>query len=305
MADRIVKVFVSGRAQEALAAQHHVIERYSAFVIVETSQAGADALASSELVEDITDQYAIPLGGDAQSTIDASKPRITVRGTTASHPAYRGARRIDDGPHHYLVQFIGPVKPEWLDAVAAAGGEVVDTYAAFTVVVRATAAQIAEIVQQPNVRWAGHLPDEARLSYVDADSAPAPPHEAAPQHRERRVLHRPRGTQGPRCDPRARADDHVGRARCHAARGRGARGNRRLATARDGVARPGARGADGPPQSDQPHQQRRRGRPHESRPHCARRRGQPRRFRRDRGGVRHRLRRREHHPGPPRLRRPR
>ena len=174
MADRIMKVFVSGQAQEALAAQHQVIERYPAFVIVETSKASADALAASALVEDITDQYAIPLGGDAQSTIDVAQPRITVRGTTASHPAYRGARRLAPGPHHYLVQFVGPVKPEWLDAVAAAGGEVVDTYTAFTVVVRANDEQIAQIVQLPSVRWAGHLPDEARVSYVDPDSRPLP-----------------------------------------------------------------------------------------------------------------------------------
>ena len=174
MADRMVKVFVSGQAQEALAAQHRVIERYPAFVVVETSQAEADALAADELVEDITDQYTIPLRGDAQAEIDASKPRITLRGTTASHPAYRGARRLAPGPHHYLVQFVGPVKPEWLDAVAAAGGEVVDTYAAFTVIVRADEAQIAEIVQLPPVRWAGHLPDEARISYVEPDSRPLP-----------------------------------------------------------------------------------------------------------------------------------
>lgn len=174
MADRIVKVFVSGKAQEALASQHQVIERYPAFVVVETSKAEADALAARELVEDITDQYAIPLGGDAQSMIDASRPRVTARGSTASHPAYRGARRIDDGPHHYLVQFVGPVKPEWLDAVAAAGGEVVDTYAAFTVVVRANGAQIAKIVQLDSVRWAGHLPDEARMSFVESDSKPLP-----------------------------------------------------------------------------------------------------------------------------------
>lgn len=174
MADRIVKVFVSGKAQDALAAEYQVIERYPAFVVVEASTAQADRLATSELVEDITDQYAIPLGGDAQSTIDASRPRITVRGTTASHPDYQGARRLDDGPHHYLVQFVGPVKQEWLDAVAAAGGEVVDTYAAFTVIVRANAAQIAQIAGLPPVRWAGHLPDEARMSYVDADSPPLP-----------------------------------------------------------------------------------------------------------------------------------
>ena len=118
-----MKVFVSGRAQDTLGSKYDVIERYPAFVVVSASEAGARELAKSNLVEDISDQYAIPLGGAVQATLDVSKPRITTRGTTAPHPDYRGARRLSAGPHHYLVQFVGPVKPEWLDAVRAAGGD--------------------------------------------------------------------------------------------------------------------------------------------------------------------------------------
>ena len=305
MADRIVKVFVSGQAQEALAARHRVIERYPAFVIVETSRAEADALARGELVEDITDQYAIPLGGDAQAEIDASKPRITLRGTTVSHPAYRGARRLAPGPHHYLVQFVGPVKPEWLDAVAAAGGEVVDTYAVFTVVVRADDTQIAQIVQLPSVRWAGHLPDEARMSYVEPDSRPLP---------RTKLLHRTvtvefftaREARAARSAIRELGlADHVRRARREAAGGRGAGRHRSRPTSSDDVARGGAWRADGAPQGDQPHQQRRRRRAHEGEPCSARGRPRPRRGRRDRGRLRHRFRRRQHQPRAPRLRRTR
>src|SRR4029079_3101111 len=157
----------SGAEQDALAARYDVVERYPAFVIVETSKADADDLAANQLVEDITDQYSIPLAGAVQSTIDVSKPRITPRGTTAPHPDYKGARRLSPGPHHYLVQFVGPVKPEWLDAVRAAGGDVVDTYSGFTMVVRADAKQIKQITQLPVVRWAVHLPDDARVSFVE------------------------------------------------------------------------------------------------------------------------------------------
>lgn len=174
MADRTVKVFVSGAEQNVLASRYEVIERYPAFVVVRASSAAADELATQQLVEDITDQYAIPLGGSAQTSIDVTKPRITARGTTAAHPDYKGARRLSSGPHHYLVQFIGPVKPEWLDAVRSAGGEVVDTYAGFTVIVRANGEQIKQIAELPVVRWAGHLPDEARVSYLDPDDAPLP-----------------------------------------------------------------------------------------------------------------------------------
>jgi serine protease AprX len=170
----MLKVFVSGREQEDLAARYEVVEHYPAFVIVDASDEEADELAASCLVEDITDQYAIPLGGAVQSTIDVSRPRITTRGTTATHPDYKGARRLAPGPHHYLVQFAGPVKPEWLDAVRAVGGQVVDTYAGFTVVVRADETQIAQIAQLPVVRWAGHLPHGARVSFVDPNAPPLP-----------------------------------------------------------------------------------------------------------------------------------
>ena len=170
----MLKVFASGAEQNEIAARYAVVETYPAFVVVDVSDADAQALSSGRLVEDITDQYTIPLGGDAASTIDASVPRITTRGTTASHPDYKGSKRLAPGPHHYLVQFVGPVKPEWLDAVRGAGGEVVDTYAGFTIVVRANDSQIAQIAQLPVVRWAGHLPTDARVSVADPDAPPLP-----------------------------------------------------------------------------------------------------------------------------------
>lgn len=171
---RMVKVFVAGRQQDELGAAYQIVERYPAFVIVEATEAQAESLAESHLVEDVTEQYAIPLGGTIQSTIDVSVPRITTRGTTASHPDYKGVKRLGPGPHHYLVQFAGPVKPEWVAAVGEAGGEVVDTHAGFTVVVRADDDAMARIVQQPHVRWAGHLPTAARIEVVDADARPLP-----------------------------------------------------------------------------------------------------------------------------------
>jgi hypothetical protein len=171
---RMLKVFVAGGEQDELAARYSVVESYPAFVIAEVSDADAGELAATRLVEDITDQYAIPLGGDAQSTIDASLPRITTRGTTAPHPDYKGAKRLAPGPHHYLVQFVGPVKPEWLDAVQAAGAEVVDPHSGFTVVVRASDTQITQVAQLPVVRWAGHLPHDARVSVADPDAPPLP-----------------------------------------------------------------------------------------------------------------------------------
>lgn len=171
---RMLKVFVTGRQQDEVGATYSIVERYPAFVIVDAADAQAEALSAAYLVEDVTDQYVIPLGGTIQSTIDVSAPRITTRGTTASHPDYKGVKRLGPGPHHYLVQFSGPIKQEWVDAVAAAGGELVDTHAGFTVIVRADDDAMTRIVQQPHVRWAGHLPTAARIEVVDADARPLP-----------------------------------------------------------------------------------------------------------------------------------
>jgi serine protease AprX len=171
---RMLKVFATAREQDELAERYTVVERYPAFVLVEASPAEVRAIGADHLVEDITDQYSIQLGGELRSSIDVSSPRITARGTTAAHPAYRGVKRLTPGAHHYLVQFVGPVKPEWLDAVRKAGGEVVDTHSGFTMVVRATAEGIARIARLPAVRWAGHLPTEARIDVAAPDARPLP-----------------------------------------------------------------------------------------------------------------------------------
>ena len=143
-------------------------------------------------------------------------PRITTRGTTARAPEYKGAKRLAPGPHHYLVQFVGPVKPEWLDAVREAGGEVVDTYSGFTVVVRAD--DDADRADRPAAGGAvGRSPADARPESTSPiptrrrcpapNCFPTPWSSSSSRPREAR--------KGTRRDPRARADasrrDRVGR----------------------------------------------------------------------------------------------
>ena len=229
-----------------------------AFVIVEVSEADAADLAANRLVEDITDQYAIPIGGDAPSTIDASVPRITTRGTTASHPDYKGAKRLAPGPHHYLVQFAGPMKPEWLDAVRAAGGEVVDTYAGFTIVVRAERRADRADRATPSRALGGSSPAWRAGLGCRSRCAAAAEDQTAPRHAHRRVLHTARDPQGSRRDPQARSANRVRRSRRGRARRRVAGGNRRVATTADRDALPDPWRADGATQGAQPDQQRHR-----------------------------------------------
>jgi len=77
-------------------------------------------------VEDVTGRYTIRSDG---GTIDTSRPRVVEAGNVRTHPSYKSAPALPPGPHHYLVQFVGPIKPEWLDEVRKAGGELRRPYA--------------------------------------------------------------------------------------------------------------------------------------------------------------------------------
>jgi subtilisin family serine protease len=171
---RVIKVFVPSDRQDEVAGSDNVIEHYDAFAVLEVSDARAEALAQEYMVEDITDQYAIPVGDALEQEIDPTIPRVTASGRVASHPAYRGAKKLDPGAHHYLVQFIGPIKAQWLAAVRATGARVVDNHFGFTVIVNATADQIAALVAKREVRWAGHLPPSARIGLSLQDVARLP-----------------------------------------------------------------------------------------------------------------------------------
>src|SRR5262245_29686848 len=159
--NRILKVFASGDEQERLAEKLHVLERYDAFILVEAAPAAARRSARGNLVEDITDLYAIPV---ADGAIDTSKPRIDAEGATRAHPAHRRGGTLPAGPHHYLVQFAGPIKDAWLRGVKRAGGEPRQLWENFTYVVRADDKAVAKIAALPYVRWTGHLPFDDRLA---------------------------------------------------------------------------------------------------------------------------------------------
>ncbi len=159
--NRVLKVFASGAEQGPIADQYHVVERYDGFVLVEVPATAARKLAREFVVEDVSELYAIPV---AAGVVDTSVPRIDSDGTTRAHPAYLRKAALAPGPHHYLVQFIGPIKDAWLRGVKRAGGEPRELYANFTYVVRADEAALAKIVALPYVRWAGHLAHEDRIS---------------------------------------------------------------------------------------------------------------------------------------------
>jgi serine protease AprX len=158
---RILKIFATAAEQKKLPETLDILERYDAFVLAEAAPAAAKKIARDHLVEDITEQYEIPLG---TGTIDTSTPRIEADGAIRAHPAYRRGVSLSEGPHHYLVQFVGPIKDSWLQGVKRAGGEPRLLWADFVYVVRADDGAITKIASLPYVRWTGHLPYEDRLA---------------------------------------------------------------------------------------------------------------------------------------------
>lgn len=160
MASRTVKVFCDRAAQRELAQQYEKVEGYEAFGLYRMSAKQRDALARRQPVEDITDAYRIPVG---RRKIDTSKPRVVANGSERAHPFYKGVKRPGPGKHHYLVQFIGPVKPAWLTRLKRLGADPRAPYCDFTYIVRASKAVLKKLIADPAVRWAGHLPHSARV----------------------------------------------------------------------------------------------------------------------------------------------
>jgi subtilisin family serine protease len=152
----ILKIFATGKDRQALREIAEPFEEYDAFALVKASPATTASLAKKFALEDITDQFTIPL---ESKQIKTPQRGLQPRGAAAR----QGFQPPDRKPHHYLVQFVGPVKPQWLKGLKQAGGEVRQPYEGFAYVVRANQATIDRIRQLPFVRWVGHLPHDQRI----------------------------------------------------------------------------------------------------------------------------------------------
>ena len=157
-----LKVFASSPSDiEKILERARLIERYPVFIVVEATTNNATSIARRFPVEDISDQYEIRFG---RETVDTDKARITPAGKVVAHEAYRGVRALDDGPHHYVVQFVGPVKASWLARLRRTGATIRAPFSGFAYVVRATPTMVRKTAALPFVRWMGHLPHRARVA---------------------------------------------------------------------------------------------------------------------------------------------
>jgi serine protease AprX len=160
---RIFKTFDA--SNEALAAIPGVrtLQRYPAFTLVEAADdAAAAVVTGTGLTEDITDQYTLEAG---ERSIATDLPRVNAVGGHERHPAYPDeSPLLPPGAHHYIVQFVGPIRRAWLSGVAKTGAKVVAPHQHYSVIALATATQAGAITKLAYVRWVGHLPYSARLA---------------------------------------------------------------------------------------------------------------------------------------------
>lgn len=157
---RTIKVYCTGPDQDKLGEKYRLIEKYQGFALAEVPDQEVEQLSRRYPVEDITELYSIRLG---ERSIDTSQPGMNLEGKALSRSSYKTTKALAPGQHHYLVQFIGPIKEEWLPAVKKVGGEPRAPYGDFNYVVRMDEQKLKLIAGLPFVRWVGHLPHKDRV----------------------------------------------------------------------------------------------------------------------------------------------
>ena len=159
----ILKVFADKSQRDAVLDGATLVEPYDAFVVVDVPPARASALARLFPVEDITDQYRVRLGGRTVSTRPGrSATQAASSGVRAK--ARKKAASLPAGPHHYVVQFIGPIKQSWLAKLRALGATLRNPLGDFGYVVEARQTTVSKIEALEFILWVEHLPHSDRIA---------------------------------------------------------------------------------------------------------------------------------------------
>jgi serine protease AprX len=108
-------------------------------------------------------------------TIDTSKPRFTEKGSVLEHPGYDHIRKMTKGPHHYIVQFVGPVKQAWLNDIKKIGGLLCEPLPNSSYIIEMDEKVLAKVRRLDYVKWAGHYdPDiEYHLMFLLEQKLPS------------------------------------------------------------------------------------------------------------------------------------
>jgi len=115
------------------------VEDYGEFLLVRADRREAAALEAAGMDVEVIDV----------DTIHAGYRTFSVRRPATPPPDLAGWGNM------YLVQFIGPIKSEWVERIAALGAEVCDYVPNFAFVARMDAAACARVAAWDRVKWVG------------------------------------------------------------------------------------------------------------------------------------------------------
>ncbi len=171
MNDRLsLKIFCTGKEQDKLIKSWNLEKDkyidYPGFLVVHVTKQVADEITESYVIEDITAQY----------TVTFEKKDLNDVSTEAGKDPGTNVDIIDDDDqHHFLVQFIGPIKESWKNALRRKGLVFRKPYQTFTYVVLCTKSQIMEVDSKkfPYAKWVGYLPADHRNKIL-IDRLPTP-----------------------------------------------------------------------------------------------------------------------------------
>jgi len=151
-----VVVYANKRRQKRLQREvDEVIARYDHFFL---------AHATPEQIETLQGK------GIEVEAMPSVAPEALVSRSVAEVESFRpsGAGTTDDlfanGPHHYKVTFVGPVKPAWLQACVEAGATLRDALPPFSYIMEIDAARVAAIAELAFVRKVEHYQPTLRIA---------------------------------------------------------------------------------------------------------------------------------------------
>ncbi len=160
---KTAKISLRGKDQEIIKGKvSKILEKYDSFVLVEVTDEQIDSLQKEGFKVVIINEIEKIKLGDV--TIDTSASRYNEWGVISPHTAY--ASTIDPGPdkHHYIVQFIGPIKEEWKKDIQDEGGILCDPLSSYSYIVEMNSETREKVRRLPFIRWIGHYDPSFRIS---------------------------------------------------------------------------------------------------------------------------------------------
>jgi serine protease AprX len=156
-----IKVFCKKEEQRKLADEFRIEASYDNFVVGEADETQLNLIRKRYPAEKMQEFNLIKL---KNNIIDTSSARINKEGDILPHHAYSHAKKLSKGPHHYLVQFVGPIKEQWTKNIMKMGGKVCEPLPNYSYVFELDERTLAKVRALSYVHWIGHYDPSYRVS---------------------------------------------------------------------------------------------------------------------------------------------